>query len=47
VIQSLKEGLVNGMIYSGAKRIEEMKQVSIGIITPFGQQETRTHDLFG
>ena len=47
VIQSLKEGLVNGMIYSGAKRIEEMKQVNIGIITPFGQQETRTHDLFG
>ena len=47
VIQSLKEGLINGMIYSGAKRIKDMKQVSIGIITPFGQQETRTHDLFG
>jgi IMP dehydrogenase len=45
VIQSLKEGLVNGMIYSGAKTINEMKKANIGIITPFGQQETKTHDL--
>ena len=45
VIQSLKEGLSNGMIYSGAKGIREMKKVNIGIITPFGQQETKTHDL--
>ena len=45
VIQSLKEGLVNGMIYSGARTINDMKRRNIGIITPFGQQETRTHDL--
>jgi IMP dehydrogenase len=45
VIQSLKEGLVNGMIYSGAKTISEMKKANVGIITPFGQQETKTHDL--
>lgn len=45
VIQSLKEGLLNGMIYSGAKTINDMKKRNIGIITPFGQQETRTHDL--
>ena len=45
VIQSLKEGLVNGMIYSGAKTISEMKKANIGLITPFGQQETKTHDL--
>lgn len=45
VIQSLREGLVNGMIYSGARTINDMKKVNIGIITPFGQQETRTHDL--
>ncbi|MHA1670981.1 MAG: IMP dehydrogenase [Promethearchaeota archaeon] len=45
VIQSLKESLTNGMIYSGAKEVKEMKRVNIGIITPFGQQETKTHDL--
>ncbi|MBY9003599.1 MAG: IMP dehydrogenase [Candidatus Lokiarchaeota archaeon] len=45
VIQSLKEGLTNGMIYSGARTVQDMKKVDIGIITPFGQQETRTHDL--
>ena len=45
VIQSLKEGLTNGMIYSGAKHVKDMKNVDIGIITPFGQQETKTHDL--
>jgi IMP dehydrogenase len=45
VIQSLTEGLINGMIYSGAKNLKEMKDVEIGIITPFGQQETKTHDL--
>ncbi len=45
VIQSLREGLINGMIYSGAKNLNDLKKVDIGIITPFGQQETRTHDL--
>lgn len=45
VIQSLKEGLTNGMIYSGARTVQDMKNVDIGIITPFGQQETKTHNL--
>lgn len=47
VLLSLKEGLINGMIYSGAKNIKEMKKVKIGVITPTGQQETQTHDLIG
>jgi len=47
VLQSLQEGLKNGMIYAGAKTIQEMKKAEVGIITPFGQQETKTHDLLG
>ena len=47
VLLSLKEGLINGMIYSGAKNIKEMKKAKIGIITPTGQRETSTHDLIG
>ena len=47
VLLSLKEGLINGMIYAGAKSIEEMKSAKIGIVSPFGQKETQTHDLLG
>ena len=47
VLVSLKEGLTNGMIYAGAKSIEDMKKAKIGIVTPVGQRETRTHDLVG
>jgi IMP dehydrogenase len=47
VLLSLKEGLINGMIYSGAKNIKEMKKARIGVITPTGQRETQTHDLIG
>jgi len=47
VIGSLKEGLINGMVYAGAKEIDDLKKVKIGIITPFGRQEVRTHDLIG
>jgi IMP dehydrogenase len=47
VLLSLKEGLINGMIYSGAKSIKEMKKAKIGVITPTGQRETSTHDLIG
>ncbi|MHA1195519.1 MAG: IMP dehydrogenase [Promethearchaeota archaeon] len=47
VLQSLQEGLKNGMIYAGARTIQEMKKAEVGIITPFGQQETKTHDLLG
>ncbi|MFX1233929.1 MAG: IMP dehydrogenase [Promethearchaeota archaeon] len=47
VILSLKEGLTNGMVYAGAKTIHDLKKVKIGIVTPFGQQEVKTHDLIG
>lgn len=47
VLLSLKEGLLNGMIYAGAQNIEKMKKAKVGIITPFGQKETETHDLLG
>ena len=47
VLLSLKEGLINGMIYSGAKNIKEMKKARIGVITQTGQRETQTHDLIG
>jgi len=47
VLLSLKEGLINGMIYSGSKSIKEMKKAKIGVITQTGQRETQTHDLIG
>jgi len=47
VVDTLKEGLSNGMIYAGAKSIEEMKQVDIGVVSAVGQQEQRPHDLLG
>jgi len=45
VLTTLKEGLLNGMIYSGAKTIIEMKDVEIGIVTDSGKREQRPHDL--
>ncbi|MFX0031044.1 MAG: IMP dehydrogenase [Candidatus Hodarchaeota archaeon] len=47
VVMSLKEGLINGMVYAGAKEIKDLKKVKVGIITSFGRQEVRTHDLIG
>ena len=47
VISSLREGLINGMIYAGAKSISEMKKAKIGVVTPVGQRETKIHDLIG
>jgi IMP dehydrogenase len=47
VIDTLKDGLSNGMIYAGAKNIEEMKRAEIGIVSAVGQQEQRPHDLLG
>jgi IMP dehydrogenase len=47
VILSLREGLMNGMIYAGAKSIQTMKKAKVGIVTPVGQRETRIHDLIG
>ncbi|MBN1214871.1 MAG: IMP dehydrogenase [Candidatus Lokiarchaeota archaeon] len=45
VIQTLKQGLKNGMIYAGATSIENMKNVKIGIVSYAGQREARPHDL--
>jgi IMP dehydrogenase len=45
VLLSLKEGLLNGMIYAGAKRITEMKKAKIGVVSYVGQRESRPHDL--
>ncbi|KKM98760.1 hypothetical protein LCGC14_1154640 [marine sediment metagenome] len=47
VLATLKEGLANGMIYAGAKSIEEMKKVPLGIVSVIGQRETAPHDLIG
>ncbi|MBY8982534.1 MAG: IMP dehydrogenase [Candidatus Lokiarchaeota archaeon] len=45
VIQTLQQGLKNGMIYAGAMSLEEMKKVKIGIVSYAGQREARPHDL--
>ncbi|MFW9899423.1 MAG: IMP dehydrogenase [Candidatus Thorarchaeota archaeon] len=47
VLTSLEEGLRNGMVYAGARSIEEMKNVKVGIVTVVGQKEQGPHDLFG
>ena len=47
VLETLKEGLANGMIYAGAKSIHEMKKVPLGIVSVVGQRETAPHDLIG
>lgn len=47
VVDSLTEGLSNGMIYAGAKTIEEMKEAKIGLVSAVGMIEQRPHDLMG
>ncbi|MBD3197689.1 MAG: CBS domain-containing protein [Candidatus Lokiarchaeota archaeon] len=47
VVESLKEGLSNGMIYAGAQNINEMKRVKIGLVSPVGLAEQKPHDLMG
>lgn len=47
VLMTLKEGLVNGMIYAGARNIKDMKDVEIGIISAVGRREQQPHDLLG
>jgi len=47
VLATLKEGLTNGMIYAGAKSINDMKNASIGIVSVVGTRETQPHDLLG
>jgi IMP dehydrogenase len=45
VLLSLKEGLLNGMIYAGAKNITDMKKAKIGIVSFSGQRESKPHNL--
>ncbi len=45
VVLTLQQGLKNGMVYAGAKNIEAMKKVKIGIVSYAGQRESRPHDL--
>lgn len=47
VLQTLTDGLKNGMIYSGAKNLAEMKKANIGVVSYAGQREARPHDLIG
>jgi IMP dehydrogenase len=47
VLETLKEGLSNGMIYAGAKSIQDMKKARIGLVSSIGQTEQRPHDLLG
>jgi len=47
VLATLKEGLANGMIYAGAGSINDMKKVTLGIVSVVGQRETAPHDLIG
>ena len=47
VLETLKEGLSNGMIYAGAKSIQDMKNARIGLVSSIGQTEQRPHDLLG
>ena len=47
VIETLKEGLSNGMIYAGAQNIQNMKRAKMGVISSIGQTEARPHDLLG
>jgi len=47
VIDSLTEGLSNGMIYAGAQTIEEMKSAKIGLVSAVGMMEQKPHDLMG
>ena len=47
VIETLKEGLSNSMVYVGAKNIQAMKSAKMGVISPIGQTEQKPHDLLG
>jgi IMP dehydrogenase len=47
VLTSLNEGLKNGMIYAGARNLEEMRTVKIGFVSHAGLIEQKPHDLLG
>ena len=45
VLTSLEEGLKNGLIYAGAKGINEAYKIKIGRISSAGVSESNVHDL--
>ena len=47
VIETLTEGITNGMIYAGAQNIEEMKSAEVGLVSEIGIREQKPHDLIG
>ncbi len=47
MLETLKEGLANGMIYAGAQNLLNMRTAKMGVISAIGQTEARPHDLLG
>jgi IMP dehydrogenase len=47
MLETLKEGLANGMIYSGAKNLRDIRKAKMGVISPLGRSEAQPHDLLG
>ena len=47
MLETLKEGLANGMIYTGAQNLQSMRAAKMGVITAIGQTEAKPHDLLG
>ncbi|MFX1296593.1 MAG: IMP dehydrogenase, partial [Promethearchaeota archaeon] len=47
MLETLKEGLANGMIYAGAQTLQKMRAAKMGVISAIGQTEARPHDLLG
>ena len=47
MLETLREGLANGMIYAGAQNLHDMRSVKMGVISAIGQSEARPHDLLG
>jgi IMP dehydrogenase len=47
VLEQLTEGLKNGMIYGGAKNVQEAKKIQLRLITFSGKIEAGPHDLIG
>ncbi len=45
VLEQICEGLKNGLVYGGAKTIQEAKKIQIRKITHAGKIESRAHDL--
>ncbi|MHA1584299.1 MAG: IMP dehydrogenase [Promethearchaeota archaeon] len=45
VLNQLEDGLLNGLIYSGAKSMTDAYKIQIARVTPAGSIEARPHDL--